>query len=335
MAYKPPKQGPRRPSQIQRGSSWETHMRNEVALTRSGSRSPDFGPENFSYDPVHLAEWAMPEPELNDELPPLLQAAIRDWSLAGAALCTALDRIDNLHDEAVERGWPRDKPYARLSRQASGGAASGTGAPTSSLAASPIESPMMLPTSVIADRFGFGRTYAATPPSTADSSHGPIQGFMPGHPTPVGMESPPCSPIDSAGACSPAQVPTDTSKATLPDLSKLQLSPPLTRCSSGGLPAPSFDENAWETYINRFRAELNDVRCHALSRWKGFARSIDKYRHEFSFEHVEYREPIGHLEEWWSTVEPRMRGYEARVKALEVPDLEEVKEERVMRGLPL
>lgn len=315
----------RRPSWAQHEKSYETYMRNDSIISRTSSNSPDFGPENFSYDPSYLPQFAMPEGVIKERVafPQILRVEINDWALAGAALCTSLSRISRLKKEAVERGWPRAKTYAHLSR--SGGAGSPTSAGAQSVASSPVTSPMMLPAS-IASAPGY------TPLSSTESSANVASGIIAPRPTPKGLESPPVSP---KGSSTPAYISNDA-KAVLPDLSKLpsDLSPRCPPSSGSETPGALFDENAWETYINSFRAELQDLRSHAFGRFKGFGRTIARLVVEYG-NSTEYKTGIAAFENWWNVMKPKIGQYEEQVKALQIPDLEQVKMARAELGLPM
>lgn len=316
----------RRPSWAQHEKSYETYTRNDSIISRTSSNSPDFGPENFSYDPSYLDQFKLPDSVIKERVafPQILRVEINDWALAGAALCTALTRIAALKKEAIERGWPRAKTYAHLSR--SPGPGSPTSAGAESGLSSPVTSPMLLPVSITS------APSTLTPISSAESSANSATGIIAPRPTPKGMESPPVSP---KGSSTPAYMSNDA-KSILPDLSKLpsELSPRIPPSSGTQTPAALFDENAWETYINSFNAELKDIRSHAFSRFKGFGRTIDRLIVEYS-NSSEYKTGIAAFENWWNTMKPKIAEYEERVKALQIPALEQVKMARTELGLPL
>ncbi|QIX00417.1 hypothetical protein AMS68_005934 [Peltaster fructicola] len=321
----------RRPSWAQHEKSYETYTRHDSIISRTSSNSPDFGPENFSYDPTYVPQFKLPDSVLKDRVafPQILRVEVSDWALAGAALCTALDRIARLKKEAIERGWPRGKTYAHLSR--SGSVGSPASVATQSDAGSPVTSPMMLPASITADRFPHTAD-SLTPLSSAESSANVATGILAPRSTPKGVESPPVSP---KGSSTPAYASNDA-KAVLPDLSKLpvDLSPRVVPVSGTQTPGSLFDENAWETYTKSFDAELSDIRSHAWGRFKGFARTIDRLVVEYS-NSTEFKAGIAAFDTWWNTMKPKMAEYEERVKTLQAPDLEQVKMARAELGLPV
>jgi len=158
----------------------------------------------------------------------------------------------------------------------------------------------------------------------------------------VGMESPPFTPTDSS-ACRTPELP-NTEKgippAALSDAHQLtrQLSPISMRSRSDSVVTTPggtvFDENAWETFIGGFKAELDDIRLRAWPRFKGFGYTIDRLRIEFAgnSEHKSAMEPFN---TWWAAMKPQVSEYEQKVRQLEVPSLELVRMERMAQGLPV
>lgn len=306
--------------------SYDTYMRNDMAKNRSPTSSQDYGIGNYSYDDKHLSDWTMPDTISGQHLPAQIREKADDWCTSGAALDTALERIESLKAEAMYRGWP-DKKHAHLQVRH-------WPSPTGAGAQSPaIGSPLSLPDSLEKADF------------TLPFAHKPFGSGMPAHP-PMGMESPPFTPINAPAT--PLN-PAEGAAATLPDLSKIntQLSPastygvtsPVTGASTPSGLAQSttpanFDEHAWETYWNQVKAEYSDIRSNALSRFKGTARDIDSLTREYS--HMsEYATVMKTFKLWWDGQRPKAKLYEDKVKSLEMPSEEQAKRERVAKGLAI
>ncbi|OQN98021.1 hypothetical protein B0A48_16327 [Cryoendolithus antarcticus] len=124
-------------------------------------------------------------------------------------------------------------------------------------------------------------------------------------------------------------------------------------------PSPTFDENAWETYLRQFHAELEDLNKNSLKRFKGFGIDQDTLAHEYSHggyasishpvhaDHGKLEEfrvkgdewdakgALGTFVEWREGVRGLYKVYEEKVKAVKEPELEDVKRERMARGLAL
>jgi hypothetical protein len=308
--------------------SYDTYMRNDMAKNRSPTSSQDDGLGNFSYDDKHLIDWKMPDTISAQHLPKQIREKADDWSTSGAALDTALERIELLKAEAMYRGWP-DKKHAHLQVR-HWPSPTGAGAQSPAIG-SPLSPPLSLPDSLEKADF------------TLPFAHKPFGSGMPAHP-PMGMESPPFTPINAPAT--PLN-PAEGAAATLPDLSKIntQLSPangygitsPTTGASTpAGLAATpmsaSFDEHAWETYSNQCKAEYSDIRSNAVSRFKGTARDIDSLSREYS--HMgEYAEAVKTFKLWWDGQRPKVKLYEDKVKLLEMPSEEQAKRERTAKGL--
>lgn len=316
----------RRASWGKNQQSYDAYMRNDLAKIRSPTSSQDYGIGNFSYDDKHLSEWSMPDTIKQQHLPTQIVEKTDDWRTSGAALDTALERIEHLHAEAMLRGWP-DKKHAHLARPH-------WPSPTGPGAQSPSAGPVS-PTASVADsleRADF----------TLPFSH-PVRFGAPTRP-PMGMESPPFTPVNAPTTPSMS---AEGTAATLPDLAKLNtqlslanntgaMSPvtagTLTPSPPGSATAPLFDEHAWETYINQCKNEHNDLRWNALSRFKGTARDLDKLTVEYAHT-SEYAEVLKVFKLWWDGQRPKMKLYEDKVKSLELPTEDQAKRERLAKGL--
>ncbi|KAK6437511.1 hypothetical protein LTR95_006296 [Oleoguttula sp. CCFEE 5521] len=142
-----------------------------------------------------------------------------------------------------------------------------------------------------------------------------------------------------------------TTTATAPSTTTVPTSP-IT-------PSPTFDENAWETYLCQFHAELEDLTKNNLKRFKGFGIDQDTLAHEYSHGgyasisrpvHVDYgkleefktkgdewdaKGALGRFVDWRDGVRGLYKEYEEKVKGVKKPELEEVKRERMARGMTL
>ncbi|CAK4021643.1 Hypothetical predicted protein [Lecanosticta acicola] len=300
----------RRPSWARKSASYKHYMRTDLAADRSPGA--DHGLGSFSYDEAHVSKWQCP-PDLAARLPPPIQSQVEEWACAGAAICTALERIKKLDDMAIHRAYP-EKSIGHLSRQ-SPAAASAETPPMSS----PISPAPSMPQSVLPlDKLNFESL-----PHRA-----------------IGMESPPFTPIDTQGCPTPNISDQDRG---MPDATQLtrQLSP-ISMISRGSTSFSSdhttsssnFDENAWETYLGFYNAELHDIQKIALSRFKGAGYSIDRSRVELG-QCQEQQALFEDFSKWWAEMKPQVAEYDKKVGELEAPSSEYVRMERQAQGLPI
>ncbi|KAF2159411.1 hypothetical protein M409DRAFT_60874 [Zasmidium cellare ATCC 36951] len=307
----------RRPSWARTEKSYKFYMRKDLAVDRSPCS--DNGMENFSYDPEHLTIWQMPD-HLCERLPQQLGDAVKDWEYAGAAVCTALERIKKLDQQAIYRGYP-DKSKHHLSRHTSNQSPAVVGADTPPMSSPDSPTPSMSSSILPLEKLSF-------------------EGLPQRRTNIPGMESPPFTPLDSK-ACPTPVMPTtqkDTHAGAMPDASQLarQLSPLsiITTDSSISLPPPAFDENAWETYLSAFKAELADCKEHAWPRFRGYGYTVDRMRVELGQgQEAEHRDVMREFQEWWGEMKLKVGEYEREVREWEVPRIEVVVLERKARGL--
>ncbi|KAM0716364.1 hypothetical protein Q7P37_007809 [Cladosporium fusiforme] len=286
----------RRASWGKNPQSYDAYMRNDLAKIRSPTSSQDYGLGNFSYDNKYLSDWAMPEAIKHEHLPKQIFDKADDWSAAGAALDTALERIDHLRVEAIYRGWP-DKKHAHLARPHW---PSPTG-PGAQFHAPFPEKPSTLP----------------RPTTTKGNGIPPF--------TPLNAPTTPANPTEGNAATLPDLSKINTQLS--PSSSTSPVSPPTSTPT-----APTFDEPAWQTYTNQFLAELHDLRGNALGRFKGTARDVDTLQAEY--EHTaEYAGVFKMFRLWWEGQRGKVKLYEERVRGLEVPSEAEARRERVGAGL--
>lgn len=329
----------RRPSWAQNEKSYEIYMRKSLAADRSPGA--DSGHENYSYDESHVKEWQVPK-GLEVRLPAELKDAITEWMLAGAAVCTSLARIAKLDDESLYRAYP-EKTIAHLSRRESSPSSAVFGATTPPTGFPASQSPFGLSAGLLRlDKF------EQLPQRQA-----------------VGMESPPFTPVETR-ACPSPEISCEQRFPTsgMPDPSALaqQLSPlsmatdpvagagsrksdmatgsfdstlsPAISTTSSTPSLAAFDETAWETFLKTYNAELFDIRTHAGPRFKGAGYTVDKARVEMGMG-KEHQDALADFNEWWTSMKPKVTKYDAKLRELEMPNIDTVRAERSAHGLPL
>lgn len=313
----------RRPSWAQRDKSYEHYMRKDLAADRSPGT--DYGLENFSYDEDHLSKWAIPE-GLTKTLPPLLHDAALDWQHAGAAVCTALDRIAKLDEESLYRGYP-EKTTAHLSRRVSN-AVSMAGTPPMSSPLSPMpmrNHPSLLPLEKL-DTLNLRHTVGnETPPITpVDSKQCPL---------PAGTFASVSDGLQLTNPISPISVPSTRADSVTGTDAQSELAGSFSSTTSTGSTAV-FDENAWETFLKTYEAEVVDARSSAWVRFKGCGYTVDKLRIELGLE-PEHHAAIEKFSAWWATTKPAVARYEEKIRELEIPSLSLIRLERAAKSLSI
>ena len=281
--------------------------------------------DNFSYDPDQLPQFRMPD-GLDERLPTSIRVHVHDWQKSGAAVCTALNRTEQTANQGVKYAYPDSasnpiSPYAHLSRRPSTQASEGaTASPTPLNLASPtpLSPESLAPLEKLATEQS--RKHALVPPS------------------PLGMETPPFSPID-VGSPSPAALAHPT-KTSLPELSRLDTSTThLTSFTSSSdeqdlaTPIDGFDHKGWEYFLGKCENEIRDNK-EALTRFTGYARKIEIEKMELARElKPEVKLAMMDFAKWWEGMKPKVSKLSERVEALVVPRLEEVNLEMGVAGL--
>lgn len=314
------------------------HSRTVLLRDRSPS---DYGVDNFSYDKDHVEKWTIPADVL-DKLPPELQKSATEWQYAGAALCTALERIKKLDDESVYRGYPEPEhsTHPHLSRRASNAqwnsTMTGAGTDTPPMSSPPSSAPISL---------------NGLPPSLLPLEKTFSNGFSQRQVV-VGMESPPFTPVDSE-TCPTPEYPQSVpfTKNAMPDVNALtrQLSPISMReismretsmrdrgesIGSSLYSTASFDESAWDVYLNTFKAEMLDIRTEALPRLKGLGHTVDKLSIEYARD-GKFKAAIEDFNVWWTENKGKANQWEERVRMLELPSLDHMRKERLSMGMSI
>lgn len=294
----------------------------QPSIPKRGRASSDYGIDNFSYDDAHMDKWTIPE-KLLAGLPDELKKPATDWQYAGAAVCTALDRIQKLDEESLVRGYPGPETtsHPHMSRRVSN-AQTSTGNDTPPMSSPESSAPA---------------SFASTASSMLPMEKMSFSGF-PARQV-VGLESPPFTPIDSDACTTPEQnlrgVAIPNSK--MPDVNALtrQLSPISLRgrgCSTTSQsPTAEFDESAWDVYVGSFKAELTDIKSHALNRVKGLTGQIDRLSLEYSRD-SKFKEAIEEFTVWWAEHKGQVGTWEVKVRELELPDIEYIRKERRSMG---
>lgn len=319
----------RRPSWTKGEKTYRNYRRSTIARDRSPS---DYGVDNFSYDEAHVLKWTIPA-HILERLPAELQKPAAEWQFAGAALCTALERIKKLDDESIYRGYPEPEKstHPHLSRRVSNAQCTSGTASTGAGVETP---PMSTPPSSVPDSF------TALPLSLLPLEELSSRDFTENQV--MGMESPPFTPVDSM-ACSTPDYPHSmpfTANA-MPDVHALtrQLSPISMRgrgdSTNSSQYAPSnFDESAWDVYLNTFKAEMYDVQTCCLPRLKGLGSTIEMLSSEYARQ-PQYKAAIEDFNAWWAENKGQAIQWEKRVRALELPGLDHMRRERQSMGLSI
>lgn len=259
----------------------------------------DYGVENFSYDPAHLASWQI-TPGLEDHITPELSEIVRNIMLGGAAVDTSFERIAELSKESVHRIAPRSSHAHLLSPRSSNSPAS-VGAEVGS-----INSPLSL-----------------TPVSFSPVPNVPVRksSRMPHVPqlpvNMIGLESPPFTPYDSkvgnTPLCEPHVAPMgmaanlDVVSAQLSPMSNTEVARPYVK-----------NDIAFETFINCMREEVVDLKYSCLPRLRGYIISfrtvcIEQTRCDWTLApDLEW-----HLMKWWTEVDNKVERLRQTARDLE------------------
>lgn len=292
----------RRPSWAQKESTYQTYIKKQAAGNRA---TADYGMDNFSYDDTHIPKWQASQQILRHLLPEL-RDAVETFTLAGAAVCTALERVEKLDEEAVDRMNPAishghlvnlrisDQTQARV-----GAETPPTSSPTSSMPS--MDAPVKV------------------------SNQTPLIQFFPQLPVNMaGLESPPFTPVDSKVANTPVSEPLVGPNGTAPDLDSVtaQLSPFSSRNSLTTLSSPGFkvsNEIAWKHFVGEFNEALRDLRENALPGLKGAVHEIERICTEIGWDRtlrMEQKVALDNFGQWWKTMKPKVSTYEEKVQEL-------------------
>jgi hypothetical protein len=263
-------------------------------------------------------------------LPELLTTEINDWQAAGAAVCTALARIDKLDGESLHRGWP-PKRSSHLSRATSD--CSGLGSPEFSashmLGSSPRQTPAAL------------HLLHTTLDNTPSAS----------------VNSPPFTPQDSIMGDTIGSISSSfREKVSLEHVNAILATRVRRASESGGSPSPlmtpvsrqdsigsgdnlqdQFDEGAWDVFLRSYEAELDYLRTETLVRFRHIGKSVDRLWIDLGSDgsHSISEAVSKEFVAWWKKMNDKEQEYEKEIQMLEAPQLELVSYERASQGLPV
>jgi len=322
----------RRPSFMATASARRVYVQSDFAR----KQGPTFASnsDTFAYSPKYLMDWDMPQ-ELWDRLPDKLTAELEGWQAAGAAVITGLNRLEKLNGDATTRGWP-EKRSGHLSRAMSG-----------SSSTTALSSPKVGPSAVIAT----GSPWRTPPQSFVEDAASPISArpamlprlqtaLMKGSESGIsstGMSSsaladtPPFTPEDIRGTNLPpiAEAFPTLDANHLNDLLSLHAEDPVAPLMSPASEILSpFDEGSWETFLGQYREEIQALKVHANVRFRHIRRGIDQL-----WADIKHDNPDPGFELWWEEMDFKQQVYDDKVQHLHVPNLEQVKANRLERGL--
>jgi hypothetical protein len=266
--------------------------------------------------------------ELRIRLPESLMTELDDWQAAGAAVCTALARIDKLDDESLHRGWP-SRPNIHLSRTMSD--------------CSAIESPQS-PTT-----------------GSLEMSSPQTRGILSSHQTSFGSifstspDTSPFTPRDSIMGDEVDEISTSfRSKVSLEHVDAVLATRARRASESAGSPSPimspisrqssnelvfdadqQFDESAWDVFVRSYEAELEHLRTETLVRFRHIGKSVDRLWLDLRCDgvHPVSKSTVADFVAWWKQMNDKEQEYEKEVQMLEVPQLELVSFQRASQGL--
>jgi len=124
----------------------------------------------------------------------------------------------------------------------------------------------------------------------------------------------------------------------------LQLNDRLTPFAGSGSPCgtstPStgqFDEASWETFTNQYNEEVVALRMHEIVRFRHIGRGIDGLWDDLKDDTTSpvFTSAKHEFVVWWAKMHEVAKEYEKEVQMLQVPELEQIKLDRIAVGLPL
>jgi len=322
----------RRPSRITHRAKLEAEYRKKTpAIPPDG--------DTFFYNEAFLCEWEM-APSLWIRLPAQLTSELRSWQAAGAAVMTVLARYDNLEREAPTRGWP-ERTNIHLSRttsQASHSLASPNMPAVSSPSIHDAKARLSLQTNfqldVSKDKDGVTAVDLDTPPFTPhDNGLGDNERYEEATTGPIINNE---TDLEQVNSRLTAMALVSANKISEPS----PMATPSSRRASGGSQASTngtFDEAAWDVYLKACKAELDHLHGETLVRFRHLGRGIDRLWTELKLDSSQHILENASVEfvAWWKQMSEKAQDCENEVRALALPDLEEVKVERLAQGLPV
>ncbi|KAK8202112.1 hypothetical protein M8818_005638 [Zalaria obscura] len=275
--------------------------------------------DQYCYDPVFLKQWQAPK-EMVSRLPDRFTTPIESWQASGAAVLTAMARLEKLENTAVHRGWP-EKTHAHLSRQTS------TNTPSTTDCTSPPASlGTMSPANGSIDTVSPRDTFNGFPPLQTTISYGSVSSNY----SIPDLATPPETPEYSKQYQSPLFAPTAMLRLNT------ELAPYQRRDSlNSPITTPQFDEAAWDVYINSFEAEVSQLQSETMVRFRHMRHAVDKLWIDTQGDTEQTMDPATSAEfvAWWNDMGEQSRALEQEVQKLAAPELERVKLERASMGL--
>ncbi|KAG9953568.1 hypothetical protein KCU85_g946, partial [Aureobasidium melanogenum] len=317
----------RRPSWRQSRVSHRTYLETDFKRKQEHEMPADADSDTFYYNAAFIVEWTIPS-DLRVRLPESLLTELDDWQAAGAAVCTALARIDKLDNESLHRGWP-SRPNLHLSRTTS--ECSAIGSPQfSTTDPFEISSPRSRP-ALSSLQTSFGSTFSTSPDVPSFTPQDSIMGDE----------------VDEMNASFRDKVSLEHVNAILATRvrrvsesagSQSPLMSPISRKSSNELTFSAdqqFDESAWETFLRSYEAELEHLRTETLVRFRHIGKSVDRLWLDLRCDgvHPVPESTAAEFVAWWRKMNDKEQEYEKEVQMLEVPQLELVSLRRASRGL--
>jgi hypothetical protein len=268
--------------------------------------------------------------DLRLRLPESLVTELDDWKAAGAAVCTALARIDKLDDESLHRGWP-SRHNIHLSRTTSD--------------CSALESPHSPTTGPL--ELSSPQTRSTL--SSHETSFGSVLSTSPDTPSFTPRDSIMGDDIDEISTSFRAKVSLEHVDAVLATrvrrVSESAGSPspimsPISRQYSNDLVFDAdhqFDESAWDVFVRSYEAELEHLRIETLVRFRHVGKSVDRLWLDLRCDgvHPVSKSTVADFVAWWKQMKDKEQEYEKEVQMLEVPQLELVSFQRASQGMSI
>ncbi|TKX27367.1 hypothetical protein C1H76_0204 [Elsinoe australis] len=299
----------------------------------------------------YLYKYELPN-ELREGLSSSLIKLVDQWTQSAAAVKNDLQHFKKLDLQETDAGWPVKSPVRRLSRADSD--------PTNEARLITLCSPSP-PTS-------FPSSVSGSFVHTSGNNPGPLRLFtdtdsMFQHKTST-ISGAPDTPPYSPDSAVPVSGPVSAAPSVDSDVESLQLdlggldvneiSQSFSSDVSSSLASPiakdpiphgdTFDPEAWRKFAEKYTTDLSDVRKGDLFDMIDRRRCIDRKYREICLDGDDdegeeakdmTEETKAQFETWWQRMGQKHDKLEARIEAIPLPDLEEVKRIRVLHGLPI
>ncbi|THY29865.1 hypothetical protein D6C92_01541 [Aureobasidium pullulans] len=287
----------------------------------------DADADTFYYNPAFIVEWMLPT-NLRARLPGCLITELDDWQAAGAAVCTALARIDKLDVESLHRGWP-SRPNLHLSRTTSD--CSAIGSPESPITGPFEMSPLQTPAILSPLRSSFDNTLLTSPEVASFTPRDSIIGDEVGW---ISTSFRQKASLEHVNAMLATRVRRASESAGSPS----PIMSPISRQDSNETNDGSgqqFDESAWDVFVRSYEAELEHLRSETLVRFRHIGKSVDRLWLDLRSEcvHLVSKSTAEDFVTWWKKMRDKEQEYENEVQMLEPPQIEAVSHQRITQGL--